>query len=209
MDAEHGPNTKPTLVMVDDFLHNPTAITGTLKKGDFAANNRAPGVESLRDGYQEDWVGSELSRLVKSNIVSPTGKFGILRLITAADKVPLVNIHVDPYEWAGLLYLTQPKYCKGGTSFYRYKPTGWDSAPSPVELKVAGFKDLDDFIIKSSKSQSRWEEIMQVPMKFNRLIVYRANQFHAATPEGKNKNPGFGKGLKNGRLTMNFFFDSA
>lgn len=202
----------PTLIVVDDYLNDPKSVTRELVDEDFASNGKAPGRQSFNAGYQEDWVAADFERIIGNKILYPLELFGILRLITKNDPILESNIHADPFDWAAIIYLTLPKFCQGGTSFYRFKATEWESAPSNKELRDNGYNDVDELIRSHSKDSKMWDINYSIPMKHNRLILYKANQFHAATSLGKNgqdARSGFGSNIENARLTMNFFFNSA
>lgn len=198
--------------MVDNYLKDPKSVTKELVDEDFASNGKAPGRQSFNAGYQEGWVVEDFERILGGKISYPLELFGILRLITKDDPLLESNIHVDPFDWAAIIYLTLPKFCRGGTSFYRFKATGWESVPSSKELQDKGYGDADELIRSHSKNPKMWDINYSIPMKYNRLVLYKANQFHAATSLGKNRQgtrSGFGSNIENARLTMNFFFNSA
>jgi hypothetical protein len=59
-----------------------------------------------------------------------------------------------------------------------------------------------DIIEGESNDDSQWEMTMQVPMRFNRLILLRPWLWHTA-------GPAFGDSPENGRLVYLMFFRSA
>jgi hypothetical protein len=69
--------------------------------------------------------------------------------------------HIDgPYnKWASLVYLNLPEECEGGTAFYSVVPPDSDGAVNLPKLEYT------------------------CKMKYNRLVLYDANQIHGAIME--------------------------
>lgn len=74
------------------------------------------------------------------------------------------------------------------------------------ELHACGMRRFDDIVEQimkpHSRDRSKWEHTMTVPMKFNRLILFRPWYWHGA-------GPGFGDRAENGRLIHLLFFRRA
>ncbi len=128
------------------------------------------------------------------------------RLATAgAESQASLRIHVDgANRWSGIVYLTLPEYCRGGTEFYRHK--GLDSDHAPLydsEVTEAGYDSCalftQDLTRRDSNDESNWEHLFTVPMRFNRCVLFRPWFWH--TP-GKS----FGDREENARLVQMFFF---
>jgi hypothetical protein len=64
------------------------------------------------------------------------------------------------------------------------------------EVAAGGSKAFSDL----TQGRDQWDMLFEVPMRFNRLIVYRSDYFHAIGRV-------FGSGLPDGRLTQLFFFE--
>jgi hypothetical protein len=47
---------------------------------------------------------------------------------------------------------------------------------------------------------SKWEELGRIPFRRNRAVVFSGRYFHSPPAEY------FGESVKNGRITLNFFF---
>src|SRR3546814_13932407 len=43
--------------------------------------------------------------------------------LTLASDLGRAGVHVDPGYWSGILYLSRPEDCRGGTEFFRHKRT--------------------------------------------------------------------------------------
>ncbi|GIW21519.1 MAG: hypothetical protein KatS3mg068_0526 [Candidatus Sericytochromatia bacterium] len=83
--------------------------------------------------------------------------------------------HADNYFFAGVIYLNLPYECDGGTAFYKNKITNlqYQISDEPILFD----KTLENFFL--TESNKYWELIDIVEMKYNRLILYRANLFHS------------------------------
>jgi hypothetical protein len=111
----------------------------------------------------------------------------VLFRYTLANAQKKVFCHVDGCSYAGLLYLSKPEDCAGGTTIYRHKATG-------DEIYDKAHRQLYDF-----KDAAQWEVISEIEMVYNRLIMYPGQLFHAITPVF------FGDTIDNARLTQNVF----
>jgi hypothetical protein len=115
------------------------------------------------------------------------------------------NIHIDEdTEWAGIVYLNLPEQCRGGTDFFRHKPTASERAPiTEAELGAFGAATVQDAIAKvleaDSNDPDKWELTMTLPMRFNRLVLFRPWLWHTAAGA-------FGDSDETGRLIQLFFF---
>jgi hypothetical protein len=118
------------------------------------------------------------------------------------------DIHIDTGNvWAGVLYLTLPEHCKGGTEFYRNKQYGTDHAPLRDEdLKIYSARDRFEVLQKTTgahgRDRGKWERTTTLPMKFNRLVLFRSWYWHTAGEL-------FGDTPENARLVQLFFFNTA
>lgn len=95
--------------------------------------------------------------------------------------------HVDGCSYAGIVYLSQPEHCVGGTTIFRHIPTGDEI----YNLEHAHLYDFCD--------ETQWEIIKEVEMVHNRLVMYPGQLFHSITPIF------FGDKISNARLTQNVF----
>ena len=109
-------------------------------------------------------------------------------------------IHVDQTtSWAGVLYLTPNAPVSSGTGLFKHKLTGWTTEPYFVDGNVN--QNLKDLIYLDSWDMTKWEMHTMVGNMFNRLVLYRANQWHQSLEY-------FGNGIEDGRLFMTFFFNT-
>ncbi|MFU8878375.1 MAG: DUF6445 family protein, partial [Wenzhouxiangellaceae bacterium] len=201
------PVMQKTLIVVDDFLDN----AAQLREAAVGLEYPAPPAEAYYSGRNSaqrvnlEGVTEQVSRLVGEALepVPGTGH-GKFRLTLEGDE-GRGDIHIDSQcHWSGIYYLSRPEDCRGGTEFFRHLPTGMERCPLTAgEFRACGMngpEDLVDKIIKPhSRDRSKWERTMTVPMKFNRLILFRPWLWHGA-------GPGFGDSAANGRLIYLLFF---
>lgn len=117
------------------------------------------------------------------------------------------GVHIDWSHWTGVYYLTLDEHAQGGTDFFRHRPSGTLRAPVyPEDWDAWDCKTPDELwrtvIRPHTNDPTRWERVRHVPMKFNRLLLFRPWLWHNATP-------GFGDRAENGRLIYVLSYDSA
>ncbi len=197
-----------SLIVVDDFLDNVQQLRDAALRLTYPEQDGAfPGRNSLQRINIEHLV-ERVSRLVDEplELLSPPQSHAKCRITLAADK-GRAKVHVDKSHWSGILYLSRPEDCRGGTELFRHRRTGTDRWPlNRDELLAMGFSSLEELqreiIEKDSNDDSKWELTMQVPMRFNRLVLLRPWLWHTA-------GPAFGDRIENGRLVYLMFFGSA
>lgn len=102
-------------------------------------------------------------------------------------------VHFDPWSWVGLHYLNLPDQCVGGTSFYRH-----------MEENIFGFTDFTDenkaLIAQDGTDEMKWEEILRVQLRWNRLLLFKPCFFHSPSCY-------FGSEIENARIYQLFTFN--
>lgn len=197
-----------SLIVVDDVLPDADAFREAALRLTYPPQDGAfPGRNSLErmeidglDGYVSQLTGERLRPM------SPPGSHAKFRITLAAD-VGRGRVHVDPGYWSGILYLSRPGDCRGGTDFFRHRRTGTDRRPmNEQEVAALGYASYDeahrDIIERDGLDEAAWETTMTVPMRYNRLVLLRPWLWHTA-------GPGFGDRLENGRLVYLMFFAPA
>jgi hypothetical protein len=194
-----------SLIVVDDFMLDAHAVRDAALRLTYPDLQGAfPGRNSLErltiDGLEE-----QVSRIVGEPLVpiSPLQSHAKCRVTLGADK-GRAKVHIDQAFWSGILYLSRPEDCRGGTEFFRHRRTNTDRAPISVEeLNAMGYTTMDelhrDIIERDSVDDSAWEMTMRVPMRFNRLVLLRPWLWHTA-------GEAFGDCMENGRLVYLMFF---
>src|ERR1043165_6325719 len=199
---------RTTLMIVDDFLDNADILREAALRLTYPPQQGAfPGRNSLErinleglDRIVSELVGERLAPM------PPPASHAKSRLTLAGDK-GRARVHIDDSYWSGILYLSRPGDCRGGTDFFRHIPTDSDRAPEEREdFAARGYASFDemhrDIIERDSLDDSKWELTTHVPMRFNRLLLLRPWLWHTASP-------GFGDRPENGRLVYLMFFKAA
>ncbi|HEU4956574.1 MAG TPA: DUF6445 family protein, partial [Sphingomicrobium sp.] len=104
----------------------------------------------------------------------------------------------------GILYLSRPEDCQGGTDFFLHRATNSDRFPvTQEELAASGyatFEEAHKAIIDGEGTKAEaWQPLTHIPMRYNRLLLLRPWLWHTA-------GPGFGDKPENGRLVYLMFF---
>ena len=159
-----------SLLVVDDFLGARDALAlreaglrltyPPDQKGAFPGRNSVERVEI--DGLTE-----AVSRLVGEKLrAAPPPQSHAKFRITLAGDVGRAKVHIDKAHWSGVLYLSRPEDCRGGTEFFRHLPTQSDRAPmTDQELAAAGFSSQEqmyqEIVSKHTVDDSKWEMTMR------------------------------------------------
>lgn len=196
----------PSLLVVDDFLGDPHAVRNAALGLGYDPATRAgnyPGTLSTRRLTVKGMDEVVSARIGTRVVPMPGTSHGHCRLTLAGDK-GASGVHIDPCFYSGILYLSLPDHARGGTDFFRHRPTGLERVPATeLALAQSGFNDVNTLVEtvvnRDTLKAARWEKTMTVPMRFNRLLLFSPWLFHDAAP-------GFGKSAADGRLVMLLFF---
>jgi Family of unknown function (DUF6445) len=201
----------PHVIVIDDFLPNAEELREYALGLTYALKGPYPGLDSVKK-TKIDGLDDIVSTLVYQPVRAPwTPNYahGNFRIALATDDGEPARIHIDESHWSGILYLSQPEDCRGGTEFYRHLVTGTDHAPFTQEgLAAMGYSSYGelnaDLLERDGRDRSKWERTMVVPMRFNRLVLQQPQYWHTA-------GPSFGDSIENGRLVylMRFFLSPA
>lgn len=196
-------------LVIDDFLENPEEVRAAGLRVEYVPNPKTynfPGRNSVQR-VMIDGLTEQVSEIVREPLVPADGTaHGKFRATFAGDEGK-ANVHIDNAYWSGILFLSKPEDCVGGTDFFRHKPTGFERAPVyPGELEQLGFKDHAEFWEKQmtpdTNDPTKWEHVLRLPMRYNRLILFRPWLYH-------NAGPSFGNTMDNCRLVYLLFFRNA
>lgn len=194
-----------SLLIVDDFLNDPDRVRQQALKLDYPEQRGVFPGRNSQQRLQLDGLSEVVSHLVGEPLVPapPNQSHGKCRVTLASDE-GLGRVHIDVSSWSGILYLSKAEDCRGGTEFFRHKRTGWDRFPLDInEIRKGGFSSFQEaqkvLVEEEGTNEDRWESVMNVPMRYNRLVLLRPWLWHTA-------GPGFGDKLENGRLVYLMFF---
>lgn len=196
-------------IVFDDFYSNPDQVVDLVLNSEFEEPNQGnyPGKNSNFVLYPESnddffsWLTGEPVQACQN---ASTGRF---RLTTTSDKFKQ-KIHIDlpsmNCSWAGVLYLNKEFNSEAGTKFWRHKELQMDELPLNItEASKYGFHSLDDvknFMETDGLDESKWDNVMSVPMKYNRLVLFRPWMWHSIGAQ-------FGNDDTTARLTQLFFLE--
>lgn len=174
-------------MIIDNFYTNPDSVREYALTQEFNVKGNYPGLrtkpylpQDVKDaiGYWMQFAGNVTSWFEESEY---TGAF---QIATAQDRT---WIHADHYNmWAGVCYLTPDAPHTAGTALYRHKQSG--------EFYRTN-KEYEGY------DYTKWDQFDVIGNKYNRLILYRGDLFHASIDY-------FGDNLHNGRLFQTFFFNT-
>lgn len=175
------------LIVIDNFYVDPDAVRNFALTQDFSVKGNYPGArtESFLTPDVKDAIAYNMQFAGKvTDWMDQSGYTGAFQLATAQDRT---WIHSDYNNmWAGVCYLTPDAPHTGGTGLFRHKATGEHS-------KIVEDHEGYDY--------TKWDLFDRIGNKYNRLIIYRGDLFHASLDY-------FGDNLQNGRLFQTFFFNT-
>lgn len=180
---------KTNLIIVDDFYNNPHDVRAFALAQDFSVIGNFPGKRTKP--FIDQGVKDVIQRLIQPHGGAVTAWLdgenqytGSFQICTKDDKT---WIHPDLYNtWAGVCYLSPNAPLTSGTMIYKHRHSGQ-------------YEYIDSF--HNGNDYNEWEAVDYVANKFNRLVLYRGNLFHAS-------HSYFGNSMDTGRLFQTFFFNS-
>ncbi len=200
---------RPSFMIIDDFIADPLAARRAALKLAFDPafkQGNYPGLLSTQP-LPIPGLDETVGRLIGHAVKPQAGTSHQHCRLTLAREKGASGVHIDPCFYSGILYLSLPEHCRGGTDFFRHRPTGLERVPVDMAGAMkAGFSDpnalIEDVVNKDTLKPARWEKTFTAPMRFNRLILFSPWLFH-------NSAPGFGDTPENGRLVHLMFFAAA
>jgi len=113
--------------------------------------------------------------------------------VLSEDKDTSVCAHLLA-DWIAVIYLSFPLVSFGefGMKFYSHRDTGIEAFPTKEEKIKYNIKE-DDLLNIFSSNLDLWKEYGNIPARYNRMILFRANLWHSY---GK----GFGQDLNTSML---------
>ncbi len=177
---------RTNVIVVDDFYSNPDGVREFALQQEFGQQGNFPG--SRTKSFINDDTKNTIATLLRNaggnvtNWNAQDGLSGSFELATTNDRS---WIHTDHYNtWAGIIYLTPDAPLSGGTGLFRYKKTGALYASELPEYE--------------SQDYTKWDLCDIIANRYNRLALYRSDQFHTSLDY-------FGNTRETGRLFQLFF----
>ncbi len=214
------PDTQEQVFIIDDFLLDPEPVLHFAKKYAYFNPVGADGTfyPGIRDHMPAPYT-RVLAQLLNRDLYPFTCGYGpqrvtksMLSLITLGQsqlhdvqKMP----HIDSSNhraFASVHYLSsQPR---GGTAIYKFKPTGTvqinqsnqDIVLSMIEQVKAHSHEHSGYI---NGDTSLFEKVVDIPERFNRLVIYKSNLLHSARLTHEQS---ISSSVEHGRLTVSSFF---
>lgn len=182
---------KTKLIIVDDFYSNPDGVRSFALSLPFEVSGNYPGLRTKP--YLPDDLKNAIQSIVQiaggkiTHWFEESGYTGAFQICTASDRT---WIHADSFNtWAAVCYLTPDAPLSAGTALYRWKET------KEYERSNNESPHLDGY------DYTKWDMVDYVANKYNRIVLYRGNLYHASVDY-------FGNNLQNGRLFQTFFFNT-
>jgi hypothetical protein len=119
-----------------------------------------------------DETVEKLSQIIGNpiEIISATNETGSL---------PGVVAHLS-CDWIAVIYLTLPLEAFGefGLKFYSHLATGLETFPTQDEMKKYQINENELEKVFDS-DLSLWKEYANIPVKYNRMVLFRGNRWHS------------------------------
>lgn len=193
----------PPLIVVDDFYVNPDEVRNFALKCEFHEDIRYHKGKRTHEQFRFPGIKERFEALLGVSIPQwdRYGTNGIFQYCTAKD--PIVY-HQDTQQYAGTLYLTPDAPVETGSTLIRNKA----SKLRTINSDVAKSLDTTLEVLRRDNcgndrhfyDRTLWEDVDRVGNIYNRLVLWNAQYFHAASGY-------FGLDKQDGRLFQLFFFD--
>ena len=177
---------RTNVIVVDDFYSNPDGVRSFALEQEFGQRGNFPG--NRTNSFINDSTKDTLATILRNaggNVLNwndQDGLSGSFELATSKDRS---WVHTDHYNtWAGIIYLTPDAPLSGGTGLFMYKKTGATYA-----------EELEAY---ESQDYTKWQLCDTIANRYNRLALYRSDQFHTSLDY-------FGNDKNTGRLFQLFF----
>ena len=189
---------------IDDFYSNPMQVREFALSQEFKVRGNYPGQRT------KSFLTEPLKKKLRDILYPFAGEItywgsddpennytGSFQYTIATDRS---WIHADSTtDWAAVCYLTPDAPLSSGTGIFRHKATGW----SHYDYKRKDEPGYNESAPPGSDCQdyTKWELVDRIGNVFNRLIMYRADNYHVSLDY-------FGKDKYDGRLFQVFFFNT-
>jgi len=196
-------------LIVDDFLPDPETVRAAALQLDYPEPDDKPFYpgRNSSEALRVDGLVERMSLLAREPLKAHSGRTnGACRIALEGDS-GRIGVHVDRALWSAIIYLSRDEDVCGGTNFYRHRRSGLERAPVfKTDLEQVGLrhpKEMWDALYwPDAHNPEAWEKRFTIPMRFNRLVLFKSYLWHDA-------GPGFVDCLENGRLIWTHFYVSA
>ena len=181
---------RTNIIVIDNFLENSSQTCQYAKEQDFTLVGKFPGkrtVSFANDSiklYIEKYILSSSGKIIDFNLERTDTNFnGGYEYTNSYDRT-YIRYGEDSNvrnNWCGILFLYQSIDCMSGLSLY-----------SPKIM-------AQNILEKYSYDMTKWAKQDYICNKYNRLVLFRANQYYSCDNY-------FGNNDNNGRLVQLFFF---
>lgn len=187
-------------LVVDNFYSNPMEVREFALKQEFKVRGNYPGQRTV------SFLNDTLKQTLQNIIFPFAGKVtfwgddqytGSFQYTVSSDRS---WIHADSTtDWAAVCYLTPNAPVTAGTGIFKHKDTGWMTYDykrqhdEEYNKQAPPGYDMQDY--------TKWDMVDRFGNLFNRLIMYRADNYHVSLDY-------FGNTKENGRLFQVFFFNT-
>jgi len=175
---------RTNIIVVDDFYNNVDEVRNFALQQDYNIVGNFPGKRTK--SFLWPSVKETIEKIINIKVTNwnEDSYSGAFQYVLEKEKT---WIHTDHYNmWAAVVYLTPDAPYDCGTGLFIHKPT------KSIVKNYQGERDLkfDEFELHD-----------KIGNKYNRIILYRSDIFHAALGY-------FGDNITNCRLFQVFFFDT-
>lgn len=194
-------NTKPGLIVVDNFYQDPDKVREYALKQEFKHNELYHKGARTEKIYIPSWAKDEFSRLLNKEVKEFVGATGVFQYCVAKDNVVY---HYDTQEYAAMVYLSPDAPLQTGTQTFRSKITGLHKAATQEDADrfKMSVEELDSKSFNGNNFYDRhnMDLVDSVANIYNRLVIFDARTLHAATSY-------YGDTKLNSRLFHLYFFN--
>lgn len=185
-------------IIIDDFYSNPHEVRSFALQQEFKVRGNYPGERT--ESFLNDSVKENLQEILypfAGKITGWGGDYtGSFQYTTSRDRS---WIHTDSYtDWAAVCYLTPDAPLSSGTGLFLHKET---QLREWTHFDGEKFDEVYKLISRDSQDYTKWDMVDRIGNVFNRLILYRADNFHVSLDY-------FGTDIEDGRLFQVFFFNT-
>jgi hypothetical protein len=179
----------PSFVVVDNFYQNVDSIRELALSQTFEYHINYHKGKRTEDVFRFEGLKESFESILNCKIIN-WDKYGVNACFQYCIGGDQLVYHYDGQEYAGIIFLTPNPPPQSGTSFYR-----------SIHTKNMKCQDDDSIVFKNGYlDPTEFEAVDVVGNKYNRLVLFDAKMFHAASGY-------FGTNINNGRLFQLFFFD--